>query len=793
MSDKKKMVHRVMAEPCKGLDSEQVKERLSNGFSNETVDKNSVTLKQIIIRNVFTYFNFIFLVLAILLVWVGAYRGLTFLPVILANIMIGIVQQVRSKKVLDKLNMLNAPKATLVRDGKKVTVDNKDAVLDDIACFEAGNQIYADAEVIDGEVQVNEALLTGEADEITKKAGDKLMSGSFVVSGECHARLTEVGDDSYIAGLSAQAKKAKKGESSKMLASINLLIKIVGILIIPIGIILFYEQHNMLGMNLTDSVSSMVAALLGMIPEGLYLLTSVALAISAMRLAKNKVLVHEMSCIETLARVNVLCVDKTGTITENTMKVHSFITLNGADDKSFKIAMSNFVAAMPKDNITMTALKEYFAIPATKRALRVMPFSPVYKFSGAEFSDASYIIGAPEFVLGDDYEKYKSIIEENSKKGFRVLVFGTYNGPIPKDGLKEAVSPLGLVLLRNPVRENAAETFRYFVEQGVCIKVISGDNPITVSEVAKEAEIENADLYIDASTLETDEEILDAAEKYVVFGRVTPEMKRRLVHALKSKKYTVAMTGDGVNDVLALKDADCSVAMKSGSEVAANVAQLVLLDSDFSSMPGVVLEGRRVVNNIERSASLFLVKNIFSLMMSVISMCFAISYPLDPAQVSLINMFTIGAPAFLLALEANKKMISGNFLTNVMLKALPSALTNTIIIGLLSGFGKIFNIERDVISTTATILMSAVGMIILYKISRPMNTYRIVVIASMIAGFILSCVFLQGLFGLESMNIQILLLLAVFSVAAVSILLLLSRLFEKIQHSVHNAREKRKH
>lgn len=792
MTDEKITVERVNAPPDRGLDAAQVRERLANNMSNITTDQNSVTWKQIIIRNVFTYFNLIFAVLAVLLIWVGAYRGLTFLPVIIANILIGIVQQVRSKRVLDRLNMLNAPKATLIRSGEKVTVDAKDAVLDDIACFEAGNQIYADAIVVEGEIQVNESLLTGEADEITKKTGDRLMSGSFVVSGKGKARLCAVGDNSYIAKLSEQAKKVKRGESSKMLAAINMLVKLVGIIIIPIGIILFYEQYNVLGLDLQSSVSSMVAALLGMIPEGLYLLTSVALAISAMRLAHKKVIVHEMSCIESLARVNVLCVDKTGTITENKMKVNSFVILGGANAEEFKAAVSSLAAAMPKDNITMEAVKEYFSLPPSKKAVKVTPFSSVYKFSGVEFEDVSYVIGAPEFVLKESYVKYEKQIEENSKKGFRVLVFGSYSGAIPKNGLKCPISPMGLILLRNPVRENAAETFRYFVSQGVTVKVISGDNPVTVSEIAKEAEIENADKYIDASTLETDEQVSEAAEKYTVFGRVTPDMKRRLVKALQDKKNTVAMTGDGVNDVLALKDADCSIAMKSGSEAAANVAQLVLLDSDFSSMPDVVLEGRRVVNNIERSASLFLVKNIFSLLMSIISVCFAVSYPLEPAQVSLINMFTIGAPAFLLALEPNKKIIQGNFLTNVMLKALPSALTNTIIIGLLSGFGKVFGIDRGIISTTATFLMSIVGMIILYKISRPLNKYRFSVIIIMIAGFVLSSIFLRGLFGLSNMNIEVFLLLSVFSVAAVAILLLLSVLFEKVQRAVHDANIKRK-
>ena len=697
-----------------GLTAQQVQEHRMHGWTNQPVDPPSKTTKEIIQENVFTYFNLIFLVLAVLLCLVGSFRDLTFLPVIVLNTLIGIIQETRAKKVLDNLTMLNAPHAMVIRDGKKSQINAEDLVVDDIVIFEAGNQVCADAEVCAGEVQVNESLLTGESDEITKRKGDQLMSGSFIVSGQCHARLDKVGADSYISRLTLEAKAMQNTEQSEMIRSLDKLVKWVGVAIIPIGIILFIQAFVFQGEGFRSSVTSMIAAVIGMIPEGLYLLASVALAVSSIRLAQKKVLLHDMKCIETLARVNVLCVDKTGTITENTMEVQDVIpTKEYEEGKMCPLSelLGDFTAAQSSDNITMEAMKRYFKIASGKKAVAKTGFSSASKYSSATFEEASYVLGAPEFVLKEQYENYEEAISAHASKGARVLVFGTAKEEPDGKPLKEAVTPLAYVLLANPIRQEAKETFTYFAEQGVEVKVISGDNPLTVSEVAKEAGIAGAERYVDASTLHTEEEMRAAVLNNAVFGRVTPNQKRKFVQILKEEGKTVAMTGDGVNDVLALKDADCSIAMASGSDAAAQASQLVLLESDFSCMPEVVLEGRRVVNNIQRSASLFLVKNIFSFLLSLVSFVFMFTYPLEPSQISLISMFTIGVPAFFLALEPNKNIIKGHFLTNVFLKALPAALTDVLAVGALVIFGRTFGVSSG-------------RFMILYTISAPMNVLR---------------------------------------------------------------------
>ena len=615
---------RYQADIANGLSQEQVQERIDGGWTNKTVTAESKTVGQIVKGNLLTYFNLIFAILAILVIAAGSFRSLTFLPVVIANLFIGVLQEIRAKKTLDQLTMLNAPKAEVVRNGQISEIPAEELVLDDIVIFRAGDQICADAIVLDGSVLVNEALLTGESDELRKELGDFLMSGSFVVSGECYARLERVGADSYISELTLEAKAQDQKKHSEMLRVLDRLVGIVGILIIPIGVFLFVQQYVFSGASFQSSILSMVAAVVGMIPEGLYLLASVALVVSVIRLASQKVLVHDMKCIEALARVDVLCVDKTGTITENEMQVSSVIPMEGFDPTQgvgLKAQISTLIAAMPEGNLTMQALKRYFKTPLKKNAEAVFPFSSTYKYCAAVFLDNAYVLGAPEFVLRGDYEKYRPLMESYSADGFRTVLFGRYEGVPDGQAFTEPVIPMGLILLTNPIRRDAPETFRYFAQQGVAIKVISGDNPLTVSQIAAEAGITGAENYVDASTLKTEEALRTAAEQYTVFGRVTPEQKRLLVRALQSAGHTVGMTGDGVNDVLALKEADCSVAMASGCDAAAQVSQLVLLESDFSAMPSVVAEGRRVVNNIQRSASLFLVKNIFSFLMAVFSAC----------------------------------------------------------------------------------------------------------------------------------------------------------------------------
>lgn len=782
-----------------GLTDEEVRQRVEEGFTNRTDISTDKTTKEIVISNVFTYFNLIFLVITILLIMVGSFRNLTFLPIIIGNTVIGIVQEIRAKKTLEKMSLLNAPHADVIRNGSVKQISTDELVKDDVILLTAGKQICADAVVISGNIQVNESLLTGEADEVEKTEGSTLMSGSFVVSGECYARLEKVGNESYISRLSLEAKSMGDKEQSEMIRSINLIVKWVGIVIIPIGLILFWQSHFVNGESITKSVTSTVAAIIGMIPEGLYLLTTVALALSTMKLARKKVLLHDMKSIETLARVDVLCVDKTGTITEPDMKLKKiFLCKNsGADGTQTALTLDelkslilDYANASVDNNATMLALKAYAAEALTnntsalhRTAVSQQAFSSSLKYGSVTFSDGTYLLGAPEFIMHEDFARIEEEIIPYADKGDRVLLFARYNGENVENGINGSVTPLGFVALANPIRANAVKTFEYFKSQGVAIKVISGDNPRTVSRIAIQAGIESAESFVDAATLDTEDKIADAVNKYTVFGRVTPKQKKQLVKALQAKGHTVAMTGDGVNDILAMKDADCSVAMASGSEAAAQAAQVVLLDSDFAHMPDVVYEGRRVVNNIQRSASLFLVKNIFSLLLSLFSVILMVTYPLEPAQVSLISMFTIGVPGFLLALEQNKDRIKGHFITNVMLKALPGGLTDVIAVGALVVCGEVFCISDASIGTIATLVLSVVGFMILFKISEPLNGMKYAVIIGNIAGLVFSGFFLKKLFALTDLSNICILLMIVFGFAAESLFRNLTLLVEKLRGS----------
>ena len=782
-----------------GLSDGEVRQRVEEGFTNRTDISTDKTTKEIVISNVFTYFNLIFLVITILLIMVGSFRNLTFLPIIIGNTVIGIVQEIRAKKTLEKMSLLNAPHADVIRNGSVKQISTDELVKDDVILLTAGKQICADAVVISGNIQVNESLLTGEADEVEKTEGSTLMSGSFVVSGECYARLEKVGNESYISRLSLEAKSMGDKEQSEMIRSINLIVKWVGIVIIPIGLILFWQSHFVNGESITKSVTSTVAAIIGMIPEGLYLLTTVALALSTMKLARKKVLLHDMKSIETLARVDVLCVDKTGTITEPDMKLKEiFLCKNsGADGTQTALTLDelkslilDYANASVDNNATMLALKAYAAEALTnntsalhRTAVSQQAFSSSLKYGSVTFSDGTYLLGAPEFIMHEDFARIEEEIIPYADKGDRVLLFARYNGENVENGINGSVTPLGFVALANPIRANAVKTFEYFKSQGVAIKVISGDNPRTVSRIAIQAGIESAESFVDAATLDTEDKIADAVNKYTVFGRVTPKQKKQLVKALQAKGHTVAMTGDGVNDILAMKDADCSVAMASGSEAAAQAAQVVLLDSDFAHMPDVVYEGRRVVNNIQRSASLFLVKNIFSLLLSLFSVILMVTYPLEPAQVSLISMFTIGVPGFLLALEQNKDRIKGHFITNVMLKALPGGLTDVIAVGALVVCGEVFCISDASIGTIATLVLSVVGFMILFKISEPLNGMKYAVIIGNIAGLVFSGFFLKKLFALTDLSNICILLMIVFGFAAESLFRNLTLLVEKLRGS----------
>lgn len=765
-----------------GLTAAEVNARIEAGKINIADDSSDRTTGKIIRDNLLTYFNLIFLVITVLLCIAGAFRDLTFLPIIIGNILIGIVQELRAKKTLDKMKILNAGHAVVIRDGKRQKVTAEELVIDDLVWLSSGDAICADSVVVSGEITVNESMLTGEADGIVKKENEELLSGSFVVSGEGYARLTRVGNDSYISKLTNEAKALKKGEESEMIRSINMFVKVIGIIIIPMSVILFVQAFVFRNASFRTSITSMVASIIGLIPEGLYLLTTLALAVSMMKLAKDKVLLHDMKSIESLARVDVLCVDKTGTITKPEMTVTEIVSC----DDSMNEVFTDYVMSSIDNNTTAVALKKYLndnnVMNGKRTASKVYPFNSTVKYGAMAFNDDYYVLGAPEFIIKTGFNNLKDEISQYTTKGYRVIVLAKAES-LTKDGVIDGeILPLGFVVLANEIRDNAVETFTYFKEQGVAIKVISGDNPATVSEVARQAGIENAEKYVDASTLTDNLMISEAIAKYTVFGRVTPKQKQQFVKALKMQGHTVAMTGDGVNDILALKDADCSVAMASGSEATAQAAQIVLLDSDFSRMPEIVLEGRRVVNNVQRSASLFLVKNIFSLLLTIFSTVLMISYPLMPSQVSLISMFTIGIPGFLLALEPNKSRIKGHFLGNVLLKALPAGLTDFFAVSALVICGHVFNIPSTDIATASTLLIAVVGFMIMIKISHPFNKFKYGILALNIFGLIFCGLFLDNLFAMSDMSNICILLTIVFGFAAESMFRYITIFVEFIQN-----------
>lgn len=765
-----------------GLTAAEVNARIEAGKINIADDSSDRTTGKIIRDNLLTYFNLIFLVITVLLCIAGAFRDLTFLPIIIGNILIGIVQELRAKKTLDKMKILNAGHAVVIREGKRQKVTAEELVIDDLVWLSSGDAICADSVVVSGEITVNESMLTGEADGIVKKENEELLSGSFVVSGEGYARLTRVGNDSYISKLTNEAKALKKGEESEMIRSINMFVKVIGIIIIPMSVILFVQAFVFRNASFRTSITSMVASIIGLIPEGLYLLTTLALAVSMMKLAKDKVLLHDMKSIESLARVDVLCVDKTGTITKPEMTVTEIVSC----DDSMNEVFTDYVMSSIDNNATAVALKKYLndnnVVNGKRTASKVYPFNSTVKYGAMAFNDDYYVLGAPEFIIKTGFNNLKDDISQYTTKGYRVIVLAKAES-LTRDGVIDGeILPLGFVVLANEIRDNAVETFTYFKEQGVAIKVISGDNPATVSEVARQAGIENAEKYVDASTLTDNLMISEAIAKYTVFGRVTPKQKQQFVKALKMQGHTVAMTGDGVNDILALKDADCSVAMASGSEATAQAAQIVLLDSDFSRMPVIVLEGRRVVNNVQRSASLFLVKNLFSLLLTIFSTVLMISYPLMPSQVSLISMFTIGIPGFLLALEPNKSRIKGHFLGNVLLKALPAGLTDFFAVSALVICGHVFNIPSTDIATASTLLIAVVGFMIMIKISHPFNKFKYGILALNIFGLIFCGLFLDNLFAMSDMSNICILLTIVFGFAAESMFRYITIFVEFIQN-----------
>ncbi len=756
----------VTPDPSEGLSFADVRRRMTAGLYNREIDPPTKTVKEIFLTNICTYFNLVFTTIAVLVLLTGKIENLTFMGVVFCNTIIGIVQELRSKKTLDKMALLTSRQCTVVRDGVQQNVGVNETVRDDIVIFRAGDQIFADAVVVAGDCFANESLITGEADEIKKNPGAELTSGSFIINGQCYAVLTRVGAESFASKLTIEAKKSKNRGKSEMMNSLTKLVKWIGIALIPFGIALYLKEVMILDTPWKDAIIRTSGALTGMIPEGLYLLTSLALVASILRLAKKKTLVHEMDCIETLARVDTLCVDKTGTITENKMVVEDTVTLcpDRYTNDDVRLLMSEYVNAMQADNDTMIALKRFFSEGNHRSADRILPFSSSRKYGGAAFhDDECYLLGAPDIILGAAVADYASVIDGYLACGCRVLLLARYYGDLEDDGIPGRKLPIALILLSNKIRPEAPETFRFFARQGVDIKVISGDNAAAVSNVAKRAGIRGAENYVDARTLDTDDKIYEAVEKYTVFGRVTPDQKRRFVRALRDYGHCVAMTGDGVNDVLALREADCSIAMASGSDVAAQASHIVLLDSDFSAMPAVVAEGRRVINNIERSASLYLSKNIFSFLIALISLIFVLPYPFSPAQLSLVSMLTIGLPSFVLAMEPNESLIKGRFMTNILYRALPAGLTNVfMIIGVIL-FYVAFHMTDEAMSTICALISCTVGMIMLFVTCRPFNKVRTVLFWSILVLMVLAIALLGGtLFGMTMLDFPGMLVLSVF-------------------------------
>lgn len=773
----------IDTDPELGLTQSQVMVRMESGWSNDPGEPPSKTEGQIVKENTVTFFNLIFLILAALLVVAGSYKNMMFLVIAIANTAIGTFQEIRSKRTVDKLTLVAEKPVKTLREGVFLGIRPNLLVRDDIIELAAGDQICADGVVRTGELQVNESLITGEADAIIKGPGDELKSGSFVVAGRGRAQLTQVGPDAYAAKLSVAAKENVHATQSEMMRSLDALIRVVGFALIPVGCILFYRQYAMLSMNFQTSVETTVAALIGMIPEGLYLLTSVAMAVSAMKLAQQKVLVQDMNCIETLARVDVLCVDKTGTITESKMEVQDVVPLDPETDSPeyLEALLAALYTGTEPENDTGRAMAEAFARDRAWSCTGRIPFNSQTKWSAAQFGkEGWFAVGAPEFILGEKYETIRASVDPWSSLGCRVLLVAAYEGqPEANVALTPAsVRPMALVVLSNRIRASAPATFHYFAQEGVSIRVISGDNPMTVSEVARRAGIAGAERYVDASTLRTEEDFARAARDYIVFGRVTPDNKKKLIQALKKAGHTVAMTGDGVNDVLALREADCGIAMASGSQAASQVAQLVLLKSDFAAMPSVVGEGRRVINNIQRAAALFLVKNIFSFLLALISMFATFPYPIMPLHLSMISGLTIGVPSFFLALEGNRERVKGRFMTGVLRKAFPGGLTNLIVVLMGVGFLLVFDLPIEQLYTVSAALMSLTGLLVLYQVCKPFTRQRQVLWALMAAACTFCFFFLSDLFEFVRLDLEMIIVLAAVFLMTPTVFFGLQRIFD---------------
>ncbi|NSG81700.1 HAD-IC family P-type ATPase [Blautia schinkii] len=815
-----------------GLTNEEVQERIAQGQVNNNENPNTRTYKQIILENTLTFFNFLNLVLLVLVLLVGSYKNSMFVGIIFINTVIGIIQEIRAKKTIDKLAILTESKTVVLREGKKWKISTEKLVVDDLIFLKAGEQVPADAKILEGNLEVNESLLTGEADNLPKNPGDELFSGSFVTAGQACCQIIHVGSDNYASRITSEAKEFKR-HNSELRNSLNAILKVISIIIVPLGAMLFYKQYYFVGDSIRDSVVNMVAAVLGMIPEGLVLLTSVALTLGALKLAQKKTLVQELYCIETLARVDTLCLDKTGTITEGTMCVDSVesyppvyeeisdeasgnktesgernndgtksseLTEGSAASEASAVSaaeaiakedgssillpqeeaetgaektrqedtvkireiehiMGNLLSVLKDQNATADALRARFKVAQDMELDHVIPFSSDRKYSGAAFKDAgTYLMGAAQFLFPEGNPELMEYCGSFAEEGLRVLVVAHSENVNEGTEIPEGLEPVGLLLLTDVIRAEAPDTLAYFESQGVDLKVISGDDPVTVSAIAKRAGLKNAEQYVDATTITTQEEMDEAVATYSVFGRVTPQQKQAMVKSLQAQKHTVAMTGDGVNDVLALKEADCSIAMAEGSDAAKNIANVVLLDSNFAAMPEIVNQGRRVVNNIRTAASMFLIKTIFSVLLSLITIFFGDYYPFEPIQMSLISACAVGIPTFLLAQENNYEKIDHTFLRHVFMNAFPAAVTIT---------GCVFTVmlvcqnvyHSNLMLNTACVLVTGWNyMAALKTVYAPLNRYRKVIIYSMQVIFFGAAVVLQNLLTLGSLEFGMIIL-----------------------------------
>ena len=729
-----------------GLTQAEVEARIADGQVNVIQDSSNRSVKDIVMGNTLTFFNFINIVLLALVLSVRSYKNMLFIFIIIANTLIGIFQEIKAKITLDKLKILTVSHVDVIRDGVKKSITVSELVKDDVILLKSGGQIPADGVILDGEVDVNESLLTGESDSIHKTCGSKVLSGSFVTSGKAMCLLTEVGHDCYMEKLSSEAKQFKRYKT-ELQRNLDTILKFISIIIVPLGIILFAKQYWISG----STYEQAVAAVLGMIPEGLVLLTSVALALGAVRLARRSTLVRELFCIETLARVDTLCLDKTGTITEGHLCVQGEESVK--EDVDLEQLMGRMVAALGDENETFQALRQHYKRNQSTNTKLVLPFSSERKFSGVVFEgEGTYLMGAYQFIFLQADPAVLEKIAEYASQGLRVLTIAHSPNEMTDYTLAEDFEIVGFVFMTDVVRKNAPDILGYFEEQGVDLKVISGDDPVTVAAIAARAGLKDADKYIDATTIHTDEEMEDAILKYSVFGRVTPKQKQQMVRLLKQNGRTVAMTGDGVNDVLALKDADVSIAMASGSEAAKNTANLVLLNSDFASLPHIVNEGRRVINNIKAAASMFLIKTGFSVLTALLTIIVGQNYPFQPIQLSVINGCAVAIPTMLLQLEPSFQKVNKHFFREVLRMSMPAAITITAMITIINNIGHSIGTPREMLSTVCVLATGWVYLITLRQVYSPMTGYRKFVIYLMQTAYLVAMVIGQRIMELVGLN-----------------------------------------